>query len=139
MAAITPSVINLNNIALTIAVDNYEASVSKVELVPTTPTVTWRGMTPTATYNVAGSPTWVLNLDFAQDHATANSLSLYTQANAGQIKTVTFKPLKPAVGTAPMYSIDVLITPTTIGGAVDSIATASASFSCNGQPVRTVV
>lgn len=139
MAAVLPVPINLNNIVLTIATDNYEAAVSKVELVPTTPTVTWRGMTPTATYNVAGSAQWVLNLDFAQDHATANSLSQYTLTNAGTIKTVTFKPVKPASGTAPTYTIDVLIVPTTIGGAVDSVATATATFNCNGQPVRTVV
>ncbi|WP_156122568.1 hypothetical protein [Microbacterium hominis] len=137
MANIAPTVINLNDVVLTIGSDNYELSVSKVELVPTTPTITWRGMSPAATYNVAGSPTWVLNLDFAQDFATANSLSNYTFANQGSIKTVTFKPKKGTSVT--QFSIDVLIVATTIGGSVDTAATASASFTCNGQPTKTTV
>lgn len=136
MAAIALSPIVLNDIDLKIASDNYEASVSKVELVPTTPTATWRGMTPSAVQQIAGTPVWVANVSGAQDHATASSLSQYTQANAGTIKTITFKPKKGT--TVPTYTIDVLILATKIGGDVDAIATFDASFPCQGQPVRTV-
>lgn len=139
MAVIAPAPINLNNVSLVIGTDNYEVSVSRVELVPTTTTAQFRGMTPTATYNVAATTTWVANIDYAQDHATASSLSQYLQTNAGTVKTVVFKPVKPASGTAPTYTIDVLIVPGPIGGAVDTVAVGSVSLPCNGQPVRSVV
>ncbi|WP_336625584.1 MULTISPECIES: hypothetical protein [unclassified Microbacterium] len=136
MAAIAIVPIVLNDIDLKIAADNYEASVSKVELVPTTPTTVWRGMTPAANIPLAGTPVWAMNVSGAQDHATASSLSQYTQANAGTVKTVTLKPKKGT--TVPTYSIDVLILATKIGGDVDAVATFDATFPCQGQPVRTV-
>lgn len=138
MASITPVPIVLNDIVFTIAADNYEAAVSKAELVPTTPIASWKGMTPTANFQLPGTTEWVLNLDFAQDHATANSLSQYLLANNGQKKTVTIKPKKPATGTAPLYTIDATMIPGTIGGQVDAVAVASVSLPCSGQPVRTV-
>lgn len=46
MPAIALKPIILNDIDLKIGSDNYEASVAKCELVPTTPIQTWRGMTP---------------------------------------------------------------------------------------------
>ena len=136
MAAIAIAPIVLNDVDLTIGADNYEASVSKVELVPTTPTATWRGLTPAANIPIAGTPVWVMNITGAQDHATASSLSQYTQTNAGTVKTVKVKPKK---GTnVPTYTVDVLILATKIGGDVDAIATFDGSFPCQGQPVRTV-
>jgi hypothetical protein len=139
MATIVPVPIVLNDIVLVIGTDNYEAAVSRAELVPTTPKVRWKGMTPTANTALVGTPTWIMNLDFAQDHVTANSVSQYLLANVGQSKTVTLKPKKPATGTAPMYTIDVVIEPGPIGGAVDELAVGSVSLECNGQPVRTLV
>lgn len=138
MAVIVPDPIVLNDISLVIGTDNYEFSVSRVELVPTTPTLQWRGMTPTATYNRSGAPTWVANIDYPQDHAAATSLSEYLRTNVGTIKQIVFKPKKPASGTAPTYTVSVLILPGPIGGAVDSIGVGSVALPCEGQPVRTV-
>ncbi len=138
MATIAVEPIILNDIDLKIAADNYEASVNRAELVPTTPTVQWKGMTPAAIKNIAGTPTWMLNVDFAQDHVTASSMSQYLLGNVGTIKTVTLKPKKGAGPTAPLYTIDVLILPGPIGGQLDQLATGSVSLPCNGQPVRTV-
>lgn len=137
MATIAVEPIILNDIILTIGADNYEASVAKAELVPTMPLAKWKGMTPAAIKNLGGTPEWVLNLNFAQDHLTASSLSQYTMANAGTIKSVTLKPKKPA-STGPTYTVDVLIVPGKIGGDLDTVATADVSMPCNGQPIRTV-
>lgn len=138
MAVINPAPIALNDIVLTVGSDNYEVTVSRVELVPTTNTVQWRGMTPTATYNVASTPTWTLNLDFAQDFVTANSMSEYLRTNQGTVKTVAFKPKKGATGATPTFTIDALMVPGSIGGSVDTVAVASVSLPCNGQPVRSL-
>lgn len=137
-AAVVPKVLILNDIVLTIGTDNYEASVKKVRLVPTTPVAKWKGMTPGSVVNVAGDPEWVMELAFAQDHDTATSMSLYLAANVGTEKTITLKPKKPASGTAPLYTVKVLILPGPIGGDLDSVAEGDVSLPVNGQPVRTV-
>lgn len=137
MANIAPVPIVLNDIVLVIGTDNYEAAVSKAELVPNTPITTWKGMTPTSVFPMPGSTEWTLNLEFAQDHATANSLSQYLQTNAGQQKSVTLKPKKPS-SSGPTYTITATMLPGSIGGAVDAVAVASVSLPCIGQPVRTV-
>lgn len=138
MVAIVPVPIVLNDYTCQIAADNYEAGLSKVVMEPTTPVEVFRGGTPGAIFPVAGTPTWKVTIDYAQDHATANSLSQYLQTNAGLIKTMIFKPKKAAVGTAPTYTIDVLIVPGPIGGDVDKIARGSVTLDGATQPVRTV-
>ncbi|QCQ16988.1 hypothetical protein [Microbacterium sp. RG1] len=128
----------LNDIDLVLGTDNYEAHVSKVELVPTTPTAQWKGMTPTAIHNLTGTPTWVCNIDYAQDHETALALAQWLAANVGVPTVMKFKPKKPATGTAPLYTATIVPVPGPIGGALDSVATGSVSMPVNGQPVRSV-
>jgi hypothetical protein len=137
VANIAPVPIVLNDIVLNIGTDNYEAAVSKAELVPTTPVAKWKGMAPTAVHQLVGSTEWMLNLDFAQDHATANSLSQYLLTNSGTQKEVTLKP-KKGTTTAPTYKITATLIPSSIGGSVDQVAVASVSLPCIGQPVRSV-
>lgn len=139
MAQVAIKPIILNDITLLIGADNYEAAVSRVVLTPTVPQAKWKGMTPAAIFNLAGTPEWVCEVTWAQDHETANSLSQYSIANAGQVKAVEFKPKKPvSPATAPTFKCDVLILPGAIGGDLDTVPTASASWPVNGQPVRTV-
>lgn len=138
MTSIVPVPIVLNDYTCQIAADNYEAGLSKVIMDPTTPVEVFRGGTPSAIFPVAGTTTWKVTLDYAQDHATANSMSQYLQANAGTIKTMIFKPKKASVGTAPTYTIDVLIVPGPIGGDVDKIAVGSVTLDAATQPVRSV-
>jgi hypothetical protein len=128
----------LNNISLAIGADNYEASVNKARLVPTTPIAKWKGMTPGSSINLAGDPEWVLELGFAQDHETANSMSLYLATNLGQTKTIVLKPFKKPTGTMALYTVNALIIPGPVGGDLDSVAVGDVSLPINGQPVRTV-
>lgn len=137
MVQIAVKPIILNDVDLMIGADNYEAHVSKVEFVPTTPTAQWKGMTPSAILNVVGTPTWMCNIDMAQDHETS-SLSRALAENVGLPIVIKFKPKKPATGTAPLYTATVIPVPGTIGGALDSVATASVSMPVNGQPVRSL-
>ena len=136
----TPSIqpIILNDVVLVVAADNYEAHVSKVEFVPTTSIVKWKGLAPTSVHQFPTSSEWVLNLDYAQDWATANSLSQYLFDNEGTSKVFVFKPKKPAAGTAPTWTATAYVSPGAIGGAIDTVATASVSLGVQGKPVRTV-
>jgi hypothetical protein len=96
-------------------------------------------MSPTAIVNLAGAATWVLNIDYAQDHSTASSFSQYLQQNAGTVKTIKLAPKKGAVGSTPTFTVDALIVAGPIGGALDSVATGSVSLPVNGQPTRALV
>lgn len=128
----------LNDVVLTVATDNYEAHVSQVEFVPASSQVNWKGLTPTSVFTFGTSSTWTLNLSFAQDWATTNSLSKYLFDNEGTSKVVTFKPKKPPTGTAPTWTATVIIVPGSIGGAVDSVAVSSVTLGVQGKPALTV-
>ncbi len=138
MASPAGQPIILTDIVLTVAADNYEAHVARVEFVPTATLVKWKGLTPTSVFQFPTSTDWALNLDYAQDWATASSLSQYLFDNEGTSKVVTFKPKKPATGTAPTWTATVFITPGAIGGAIDTVAVASVTLGVQGKPVRTV-
>lgn len=139
MAQIAVKPILLNDVDLLLGADNYEAHVSKAELVPNTPTAKFKGMTPSSSKNVVGTPDWMFNIDHAQDHETALALSLYLLANVGKEVTVKMKPKKPASpATAAMYTFTIVVVPGSIGGAVDTVATSSVSLPVDGQPVRSV-
>lgn len=137
MPVIAVKPITLNNIDLKLGTDNYEAHVNKARLVPTTPVTKWKGMTPGSAVNMAGDPEWVLELSFAQDHETANSMSLYLMANIGKIIPFALKPVKPVgPATAATYSGNVLVLPGPVGGDLDTTAVGDVSLPVNGQPTR---
>lgn len=139
MVNIAPKPIILNDVVLKIEADNYEASVNKMRLVPNTTVAKWKGMTPGSAVNMAADPEWVLELGFAQDHDTANSMSLYLAANIGQEKTIAIKTKKPAgAATNSTYTVKALILPGPVGGDIDTTAVGDVSLPVNGQPVRTV-
>lgn len=123
--------LNIKNGATDIG--DYEGSVSKVELVPTTAVQVWKGLTPSAVYQDVASPEWVANIDHAQDFETANSLSQYLLANVGAKLTMKFTP---KVG-AGLKAVTVTVTglPGSIGGTAGAFATASVSLPVDGQPV----
>jgi len=136
----TPPVVPiiLNDTELLIEEDNYEAHVSQVQIDPTVNVVRWKGLTPTSTHAFPTTPEWVLNLAYAQDWATPNSLSSYLLAHVGERKTFKFTPKKAATGTAPTVTVVAFIAPGSIGGQIDQVATATVALGVEGQPVFAV-
>ncbi|MDZ5145335.1 hypothetical protein [Microbacterium testaceum] len=134
MANIAVQPIILNDVALTVAADNYEAHVSEVSFTPSSSTVNWKGLTPASVFSFGTSSTWTATLAYAQDWSTTNSLSRYLFENEGKSVTMTFKPKKPATGTAPTWTATVIVAPGSIGGAVDTVATASVTLGVQGKP-----
>jgi hypothetical protein len=139
MAVVTVQPIILTNVSFAVAADNYESAVSRVEFIPTSSIVNWKGMTPTAVFSFGTAATYVCNVDYAQDWASTNSLSKYLFDNEGTQKVVTFKPVKPATGVSPTWTATVIIAPGSIGGAVDSVAVSSVSLGVVGKPALTTV
>lgn len=129
--AIAPIV--LTNVLFTVATDDYAKHVSRVEFVPSTSPVTWKGLNPTANSTKTPTATWVCNLEYAQDWETADSLSQYLHDNEGEEVVVVFEPeLAGATWTATVQ-----ITPGSIGGAVDAFATATVTLGVTGKPALT--
>lgn len=121
----------MRDCTFTVAGDNYEAHVSQVEFVPTSSVVSWKGLTPTSTFSKTTSSTWVCNLAYAQDWATADALSRYLLENEGSSVEVVFTPVS---GSGDTITATIQIAPGAIGGAVDTVAVGSVALGSN-KPV----
>jgi hypothetical protein len=131
MPEITIDPIILNNVKLTLGTDDYEAHVSKVEFVPTSAIVNWKGLTPTSVHSFPTRATWVCNLDLAQDWETADSLSQYLFENEGVEVAAVFEPVDGGAG----FTATLIIVPGSIGGGVDAVPVSSVSLGVKGKPV----
>ena len=132
--AITPFV--LKDAVLSIGTDDYQAHVSSVQFVPTTQTVQWQSITPAGSFTDTTSPSWTCTLAYAQDWKTVNSLSQYLLTNAGQKKTVVFKPQGATTGS-PIFTAEIMIAPGPIGGDVNTVQAATVTLGVVGAPVKT--
>jgi hypothetical protein len=132
MAQINVAPFVLKNATLKIAADNYEKHVSSVEFVPTASAVNWKGLTPTAVFTSIGSATWVANLGYAQDWQTEDSLARYLFEHEGEAVAVEFYPEAGGNG----FGATLVVTPGSIGGAVDTVAVATVTLGVQGRPVE---
>lgn len=130
MVDIAVAPIVMKNARLLVPTDNYSAHVSSVTITPTAPTFSWAGLAGN-TFNGVGAATWVCALEYAQDWETPNSLSQYLHANEGETITVTFEPVDGGAG----WTVPLIVVPGAIGGAVNTVATASATLPCTAKPV----
>ncbi len=130
MAAITVAPILLTDVLFQVETDSYEGHVSSVEFVPSASTVNWKGLTPTSVFSFGTTATWTCNLTFAQDWATTNSLSRYLFDNEGEEIDVTFEPVNGGAG----FTATLVVTPGSIGGAVDSVAVSTVTLAVKGKP-----
>lgn len=137
MATITNQPHVLKDVLLTIGADDYQAACSSVRLVPTTntPQVTFQGLTPSATFSEAGSPTttWAFVITHAQDWETANSLSQFLFENAGQVKTCNLAPIN---GAGQEFTFDATMVPGEIGGDVNTVPVSPVTMPVDGWPIK---
>lgn len=126
---------SMKNAVVQIDVDDYAAAVSAATITPSASTVTWKGLKPASVFSDTGAPTWTLQLDYAQDWSDPDSLSRYLHDHTGQTKTVIITPVD---GSGASFTLDVIITPGAIGGAVDQVATASVTLGVDGEPQLTL-
>lgn len=135
MAVIVLDPIMMGNAKLTLGTNDYEGHVSSAAFMPgNNSPVVFKGLSQDSVHTFATKASWTLDLEYAQDWETANSLSLYLLANEGNTVTATFEPVDGGQG----YTADVIITPGAIGGAVDTVAVGSVSLGVKGRPVAAV-
>lgn len=131
MAEIEVKPFILNDVDLTLGGNGYAASVNSVEIAPNGgQLVTFKGMKKGSVFNFPTEPTWQVNVGFAQDFETAQSMSLYLFENYGDTVPMTFAP-KTGGGH---WAVDVILVPGSIGGAGDAVATSTVTLGCAGKP-----
>ena len=135
MVDIVVNPIFMGSASLLLGTDGYQAHVSSAVFTPGNNTpVVWKGLDPTSVFSFGQKATWTLDLEYAQDWETANSLSLYLLANEGDTIAAVLEPVNGGQG----YTADVIITPGAIGGAVDTVAVGSVSLGVKGRPAAAV-
>lgn len=132
MAQIGVNPFILKDSLLKIGADNYETNVSSVTFDPASAIVRWKGMTPSAVFTDATTADWTAAIALAQDWATAGSLSSYLMANEGKTVVADFYPVKGGDG----FRVNLVISPSGIGGAVDSVGVSTVTLAVKGRPVR---
>lgn len=134
IVATTPFV--LVDAVMTVGTDDYQSAISQVLFEPAVSTVTWQGITPTASFTAPTTPTWTCKLSYAQDWKTANSLAQYLLTNAGLSKVVVFKPQGATTGS-PIFTATLIIVPGPIGGEVNTVQVGEVTCGVIGVPVKT--
>lgn len=130
MAQIEVQPIVLRDVLLSIGTDSYEKHVSGVTFTPTSGTVNFNGLAPDAVFTFPTATTWTLQLEYAQDWATVNSLSEYLFNHEGEKVTMTFEPVNGGAG----FEAEVFIASGAIGGTVNAVATATVTLGISGKP-----
>jgi hypothetical protein len=125
MASIAVLPLVLKDVTMTLGANGYEKHVSSVTFTPKSSTISWQGLTPTATFTDSTTAEWTCDLEYVQDWDTTNSLSKYLLANAGTSVTGVFKPKQ--AGT-PTFTATVTLQSGAIGGKVNAYATTSVSL-----------
>lgn len=131
MAIIDLQPLVLKDVEAVIGDDDFRKALSKVELTPTSSSISWTGLGAN-THTDGSTATWVANLTYVQDWDSPDSFSRYLYDNEGE--TVTFE-FRPRSGVGPTFAVDVVITPGAIGGAVNAFSETSVALGCNGRPV----
>jgi hypothetical protein len=143
MAEIPLKQFNLTDVNLTFAqldadgdpvagvLDDLKQHTAACTFVPTAATSTYKTLSPSGVFSNVSAPTWVLNLEYAQDWETEDGLCRLLFDNDGEDYRVTFRP---RTGRGPSFEADVTLVPGQIGGTVDQAATASVSLGVKGRP-----
>lgn len=125
MPSIASSPLVLKDVTITLGANGYEKHVSSVTLTPKSSTISWQGLTPSASFTDITSPEWTVELEYIQDWDTANSLSKYLFASAGTSVIAVFKP---KAANTPTFTSTVTLASGPIGGQVNKYATSKVTL-----------
>src|SRR5690554_3217122 len=132
MAVIPLVPLLLKDCIVDIAGSDYGEAVSSVAFEPSVTAVTFKGLKPNAVFTDTSSPQWTCNITFAQDWDSATSLSRYLFDHVGETVEMAFHP---RTGSGPSFTASIVVTPGSIGGAVEAHATSTVALGVSGAPV----
>ena len=137
MAEIAVQPIMLKDMVIQIGSDDFAAAVSSATITPTSSLTTWKGLKPESVHTFPAAPTYALSLEYAQDWAAVTSLSRYLFDHDGE--TITGVVLEPTSGVGTRWTFNLVIIPGAVGGAVDTVATATVELGITGKPVPSAI
>jgi hypothetical protein len=120
---------------LEIGTIDYAAEVSGFQLVPSYASSTFKGLKRGSVFTRSGLATWVLTINFGQDHELATSLSTFLHENEGLQFPYNVAPLDG--GTA--FDGQLIAQAGPIGGEVDQFGNSTVSCPVQGKPNRTPI
>lgn len=125
----------MGDATLTIGGTDYAGQVSAAVFTPTSSVVPWKGLDPDSGVTFPTAPTWSLDLTYAQDFTTDDTLAMYLLEHEGEtIEDVVFAP----IAGGRTFTADITIAPGSIGGAVDTVAEGTVSLGST-KPVASVL
>lgn len=119
----------LKDVTLDIDGTDYRFHASAVTFTPAASTITWTGLGQNTITDVS-TATWTLALTYLQDWSTTG-LSTFLYNSESETVPVTFIPKDGG----PSFTANVLITPGSIGGAVNAFAESTVTLGVTGKPV----
>lgn len=125
MSQIAVAPLVLKDVILKLGADTYEKHVSAVTFTPSSSTISWQGLEPSAKFTNVTAAEWACALDYVQDWETEDSLSLFLFEHEGESVPAEFSPRS---GSGPSFTSTLTITPGAIGGTVNSYATTSVTL-----------
>lgn len=137
MAEIDVQPIVLNDMVVKIGADDFAAAVSSAIITPAGSIVTWKGLKPTSVHSFPVAPTFTLDIEYAQDWAGTTSLSRYLWDHQGEV--VPDVVLEPQSGVGTRWTFDMIVATGAVGGAVDTVGTATVALGISGKPVPSAI
>lgn len=125
----------LKDSLFTVEGTDYANQLTRVRLVPDTPTQTLRTLVPDGSISDVDSPTWTLELAGIQKWATGGFTKLLNDTAPGTLLDVVWEPLTDVVGQ-PQWTFQVKAMPVGAGGDQGAFATFEIVLAVEGQPVE---
>lgn len=119
-----------------LANEDFATACSSAVLTPSSGTAEFKGLKPSAVFTFAQAVTYVLEIEYAQDWSVEDSLSRYLFDNKGT-NVPAILNFDDSEDGSTSWALTVAIAPGAAGGAVDEVATATASLGVVGEPVPT--
>lgn len=137
MAEVGVQPLVLKDVVLNIGTDDFAAAISSAVLTPAASIVTWKGLKPSSVHSFPTAATWTGDFEYAQDWSDPDSFSMYLYEHEGE--TIEGVTLEPQSGVGHRWTFDLIIVPGQVGGAVDTVGTATVSLGITGKPVPTLI
>lgn len=117
------------------AADDFAAAVNSVRIVPTTGTVSYKGLKRNV-HTFATLPEWTAVLNYAQDWKTGTTLSRFLFDHMGEHLPAIIEPVD---GEGTSWEVVLVVAPGSIGGDVDAVMTAEVTLGVDGTPVPVAI
>ena len=124
----------LKNSLFTVEGTDYANQLTRIRLVPDTPTQTIRTLVPDGSISDVDSATYTLEIAGIQKLATGGLLKLFNDTEPGTLLDVEWEPLKDTVGQ-PNFVFQIKSMPGPVGGDQGAFATFEMVLQVEGQPV----